>query len=259
MSSMDVDEAPVRAPQTSANKRFEIKKWNAVALWAWDIVVDNCAICRNHIMDLCIECQANHATDGTEECTVAWGHCNTRNVCPLDNREWEFQKIMGNLCARCCGHESDEPDVEEPETQRLVEESGQTYESTQHTYANALTPHEALLQPEGDVTDLMSSILKVVETQVVDAGVMDVNFLEQQDYDARAEYYATQFSQKTDLPDSVFVVMAAFGNPSTILADQLLRQSEVNEVQNLANRIAKLIEAMFPQVTESFVVHLDPV
>ena len=40
--------------------RFEVKKWNAVALWAWDIVVDNCAICRNHIMDLCIECQAQH-------------------------------------------------------------------------------------------------------------------------------------------------------------------------------------------------------
>ena len=37
-------------------KRFEVKKWNAVALWAWDIVVDNCAICRNHIMDLCMLC-----------------------------------------------------------------------------------------------------------------------------------------------------------------------------------------------------------
>jgi RING-box protein 1 len=35
-------------------KKFEVKKWNAVALWAWDIVVDNCAICRNHIMDLCM-------------------------------------------------------------------------------------------------------------------------------------------------------------------------------------------------------------
>ena len=55
-------------------KRFEVKKvgslaldkrfgrhstrttnqFNAVALWAWDIVVDNCAICRNHIMDLCM-------------------------------------------------------------------------------------------------------------------------------------------------------------------------------------------------------------
>lgn len=87
-------------------RRFMVRKWTAVALWSYDISVDNCAICRNHIMDKCIECQSvQERTNVDENCTIAWGKCshvfhmhcisrwlNTRQVCPLDNRNWEFKK-----------------------------------------------------------------------------------------------------------------------------------------------------------------------
>ncbi|KAL8811404.1 MAG: hypothetical protein Q9223_007541 [Gallowayella weberi] len=52
-SKATVKTAKAGGAADEGKKRFEVKKWNAVALWAWDIVVDNCAICRNHIMDLC--------------------------------------------------------------------------------------------------------------------------------------------------------------------------------------------------------------
>jgi hypothetical protein len=40
-----------------------------------DISVENCAICRGHIMDLCIECQ-DPEKKGTDDCSLAWGACN---------------------------------------------------------------------------------------------------------------------------------------------------------------------------------------
>lgn len=95
---------PANSENEEEQQRFELKKWSAVASWSWSISTDTCAICRNHIMDLCVECQADQ--DGTpKECSVAWGVCShafhthcitrwtkTRNVCPLDNTEWKFQK-----------------------------------------------------------------------------------------------------------------------------------------------------------------------
>lgn len=66
VSSATVTAASSSGQVVGSKKRFEViftlslfnlpfltqkvKKWNAVALWAWDIVVDTCAICRNHIM-----------------------------------------------------------------------------------------------------------------------------------------------------------------------------------------------------------------
>ncbi|MDP2437971.1 MAG: hypothetical protein Q8P67_19690 [archaeon] len=88
---------------------IDIKTWDAVAVWHWGgDHVEHCAICRNQIMTVCIECQASRAQsqEAPKECKVAWGTCchvfhyhciqrwlETRNVCPLDNAAWEYRHI----------------------------------------------------------------------------------------------------------------------------------------------------------------------
>ncbi|CAK9831301.1 RING-box protein 2 [Anthophora retusa] len=34
------------------DKLFILKKWNAVAMWSWDVECDTCAICRVQVMVL---------------------------------------------------------------------------------------------------------------------------------------------------------------------------------------------------------------
>jgi len=47
------------ASGSSSGPRFELKKWNAVAMWSWDICADTCAICRNSLNEPSIEYQVN--------------------------------------------------------------------------------------------------------------------------------------------------------------------------------------------------------
>ena len=39
-------------PQASEGKLFNLKKWNAVAMWSWDVECDTCAICRVQVSNL---------------------------------------------------------------------------------------------------------------------------------------------------------------------------------------------------------------
>ena len=36
------------------DKMFTLKKWNAVAMWSWDVECDTCAICRVQVMGMFI-------------------------------------------------------------------------------------------------------------------------------------------------------------------------------------------------------------
>jgi RING-box protein 1 len=58
---MDVDEkveeGAGKEESSGSAMRFEIKKWNAVTMWSWDICADTCAICRNSLNEPSIEYQ----------------------------------------------------------------------------------------------------------------------------------------------------------------------------------------------------------
>ena len=45
------------ATASTTGPRFEVKKWNAVAMWSWAICTDTCAICRNNLYEPSIEYQ----------------------------------------------------------------------------------------------------------------------------------------------------------------------------------------------------------
>jgi len=97
--------AATSAPSTAAGaaKMFQLKKWNGVAMWSWDVECDTCAICRVQVMDACLRCQAENKHD---DCVVVWGDCNhsfhnccmslwvkQNNRCPLCQQEWVVQRI----------------------------------------------------------------------------------------------------------------------------------------------------------------------
>ncbi|XP_032828063.1 RING-box protein 2 [Petromyzon marinus] len=94
---------PVGPQRAGPERMFSLKKWNAVAMWSWDVECDTCAICRVQVMDACLRCQAESKQ---EDCVVVWGECNhsfhnccmslwvkQNNRCPLCQQDWVVQRI----------------------------------------------------------------------------------------------------------------------------------------------------------------------
>ncbi|XP_048588298.1 RING-box protein 2 isoform X2 [Nematostella vectensis] len=70
-----------------SQKMFSLKKWNAIAMWSWDVECDTCAICRVQVMVVWGEC--NHSFHNC--CMSLWVVQNNR--CPLCQQEWVVQRI----------------------------------------------------------------------------------------------------------------------------------------------------------------------
>ncbi len=105
------DESATTEESGAGEKLFSLKKWNAVAMWSWDVECDTCAICRVQVMDACLRCQAESKADSrlssaAKDCVVVWGECNhsfhqccmslwikQSNRCPLCQQEWTVQKL----------------------------------------------------------------------------------------------------------------------------------------------------------------------
>ena len=41
--------------KSKEEKLFTLKKWNAVAMWSWDVECDTCAICRVQVMGIILK------------------------------------------------------------------------------------------------------------------------------------------------------------------------------------------------------------
>jgi hypothetical protein len=58
---------------------LKVKKWQAVAVWSWNVVTDTCAICRNNLHEPSIDVQATGTGQVPKDhpgLSIAWGKNN---------------------------------------------------------------------------------------------------------------------------------------------------------------------------------------
>lgn len=73
------------------DKMFTLKKWNAVAMWSWDVECDTCAICRVQVMGKFRTApKATHWRNNAKTCDNYSIHYNS-------NLSYEYLRINHNV------------------------------------------------------------------------------------------------------------------------------------------------------------------
>ena len=78
-----------------------IKSVNLRGSWNLETINDECPICRNSVLETCVECSSTV----NPQCISVMGECShvyhlhciekwtkTKNICPLDNKKWEYKR-----------------------------------------------------------------------------------------------------------------------------------------------------------------------
>lgn len=87
------------------SKFFDIKRVSTVVYQFRSDLPEDCGICRNKNIELCIECESDH--NGGNECLIALGECGhsfhshcifkwnqKRPTCPLCGAEWNLAQMI---------------------------------------------------------------------------------------------------------------------------------------------------------------------
>jgi RING-box protein 1 len=87
--------------------KFVVEQWSPVAIYNYKIDQDTCSICRNNIMEQCVQC----STTINKKCEVSLGKCGhgyhyhciskwlqTNQSCPIDMAPFEYDIRKLDTC-----------------------------------------------------------------------------------------------------------------------------------------------------------------
>lgn len=86
--------------KSGGDKMFSLKKWNAVAMWSWDVECDTCAICRVQVM-------GKRCTRGPGRATASAGPAPGRGT--REGSEGTLPGGLGRVALPCPGEAGGTP------------------------------------------------------------------------------------------------------------------------------------------------------